>query len=593
MTSNHNKLLKQTFIVFLFICISGGLWAQSSYMPLNDIPYHWLDRFDVLYSNPTGMHLSLKGITRKQIAEMAMAVDSLYPDIPLSDQSDIQWLIDQNNDWVKQENSPDLQLNYLDSSRVFYSYQENDHASLIRPQYSKKPFLKYFYKTPAHLFEVNDRDFTLRINPLLNFRLASNQNDDQLLFENQRGISIRGAIDSKVYFHTDILESQARFPQYVNDFRNKFSAVPGAGFYKTYQSNIFNISNGVDFLLANAYVGTSISRHVQVELGHGRHFLGNGIRSLFLSDFSTDYFYLKLNTRIWRFHYQNIFGEVLQERRARGDMLLPKKYFAAHYLSLNIRSNFQLGFFETVVFARENQFELQYLNPVILYRTVEGAIGSPDNVLLGLDVKYNLWKKLSFYSQFILDEFKVSEIRAKSGWWANKYALQLGLKAFDLFGISHLDAQIEYNVARPYTYSHRTGVAHYSHYRQSLAHPLGANFREGIFRLRYQPNDNWFFILRALTMHIGEDLDTLNYGSNILTPNDDRVQDYNNEILQGVRADIVMIGVDISYQLKHGLFLDLFMQARNKQSELTIRDQQNTYVGAGIRWNLGRRWMEF
>lgn len=586
-------MLKRAILIGLFLRIAANAFSQSPYLPLNDIPYHWLDRLDVIYSNPTNLHLSLKGVARKDVAAMALAVDSLYPEVPETTYGDLQWLVDQNNDWVNRNTHSVAQMQLVDSSNLFYGYEENAEQKVIIPRESRKTVLKHFYKTPAHLFEVNTGDFTLRINPLLNFRLAGSNNDDQLLFENQRGISIRGAIDSKVYFHTEILESQARYPAYVNEFRGKYSAVPGAGFYKSYVSNIFSIDDGVDFLLANAYVGTSISKHVHLELGHGRHFIGNGIRSLFLSDFSTDYFYLKLNTRIWKFHYQNIFGELLQERRERGDMLLPKKYFAAHYLSLNIRRNLYVGLFETVVFSRENQFELQYLNPVILYRTVEGAIGSPDNVLLGIDLKYNLWRKFSLYSQFILDEFKIGELRARSGWWANKYAFQIGLKVFDLFDISHLDAQFEYNVSRPYTYSHRTGVANYSHYSQSLAHPLGANFREGLFRLRYQPDEKWFFILRALTMHQGEDQDTLNYGSNILLPNDNRVQDYGNEILQGVRADIFMIGLEISYQLKHGLFLDVFYQSRNKESALISRESQNSYIGTGIRWNLGRRWLEF
>ena len=160
--------------------------------------------------------------------------------------------------------------------------------------------------------------------------------------------------------------------------------------------------------MANAYVGARISPHVNLELGHGRNFIGNGIRSLFLSDFSNDYFYLKLNARVWKFQYQSIFAELIRPVQASRDILLPKKYFAAHYFNFHVTDNFDIGLFETVVFARENQFELQYLNPVILYRTVEGAIGSPDNVLIGLDIKWNLWKKYSLYSQFVLDEFKVS-----------------------------------------------------------------------------------------------------------------------------------------------------------------------------------------
>jgi hypothetical protein len=88
-----------------------------------------------------------------------------------------------------------------------------------------------------------------------------------------------------------------------------------------------------------------------------------------------------------------------------GDVLIPKKYFAAHYLSFAINKNWHAGFFETVVFSRRNQFEFQYLNPVILYRTVEGALGSPDNVLIGFNVSGNLFKKVQLYGQLLLDEF--------------------------------------------------------------------------------------------------------------------------------------------------------------------------------------------
>jgi len=539
--------------------------------------------------------MSVKGLGRRDIALQVIALDSIFPDMNPADRSDLQWLIDENNEW-----QPDFsregqvqEKRFIDSTELFYTLGEKVTTGLDY-SISRRPFLKRFYRTPAHFFEVNSGDFKLRVNPLLNFRIAKDKNDDQVIFENQRGISIRGAIDNKVYFHTDILESQARYPGYVRDYQEKFSAVPGAGFIKPYQSSIFNFDKGVDFLLANAYVGTSVSKHVQIELGHGRHFIGNGIRSLFLSDFATDYFYLKLNTRVWKFHYQNIFGELLQGRnRGVGDMLIPKKYFAAHYLSLNITKNLYLGLFETVVFARENQFELQYLNPIILYRTVEGSIGSPDNVLLGLDLKYNIWNKVSLYGQLVLDEFKIGEIRDGNGWWANKYGMQAGLKWMDVFNVSHLDAQVEYNSARPYIYSHNTGIAYYGHYRQSLAHPLGGNFRESIFRLNYQLNDRWFMTARMLSMKTGEDIDSLNYGSNILIPNGERVQDYGNEIGQGIATNIMTLGLDISYQLKHGLFLDAFFQSRKKDSALNERDDSSVFVGGGIRMNLGRRWQEF
>ena len=78
---------------------------------------------------------------------------------------------------------------------------------------------------------------------------------------------------------------------------------------------------------------------------------------MFLSDFSKDYLHLKLSTRVWRIHFQNIFGAI-QARSANSnpnDELIPKKYFAAHYLSIKILDNLTVGLFEQVVFGREGR----------------------------------------------------------------------------------------------------------------------------------------------------------------------------------------------------------------------------------------------
>jgi hypothetical protein len=104
---------------------------------------------------------------------------------------------------------------------------------------------------------------------------------------------------------------------------------------------------------------------------------------------------LKLNWKIWKFHIENIFSELSANSpngSGQGSQLIDKKYSATHYLSINIKPNLTFGLFETVVFSRPNHFEFQYLNPIILYRTVEGALGSPDNELLGFDAKWNFKK---------------------------------------------------------------------------------------------------------------------------------------------------------------------------------------------------------
>ena len=123
-------------------------------------------------------------------------------------------------------------------------------------------------------------------------------------------------------------------------------------------------------------------------------------------------------------------------------------------------------------------FDINYLNPIILLRPVEFSLNSPDNILLGLNVRYDLFPSSYIYSQIILDEFSLTELRKDKGFWANKYGYQLGYKKFSLFGVDNLLLQTEYNSVRPYTYSHHNPLQNYAHYNQ----PLALSFRGKLLR---------------------------------------------------------------------------------------------------------------
>ena len=103
---------------------------------------------------------------------------------------------------------------------------------------------------------------------------------------------------------------------------------------------------------------------------------------------------------------------------------------------------------------------------------------------MGVTAKYKLTDKSHTYGQFIIDEFKISEIRAGKGWWANKYAGQIGFKVHDILGVDNLCFQTEFNASRPYMYSHHKPLQSYTHYGQPLAHPLGSSFYENHFGLK-------------------------------------------------------------------------------------------------------------
>ncbi|MEM9820148.1 MAG: capsule assembly Wzi family protein [Bacteroidota bacterium] len=595
--------------IALLLLLSLPFWAlaQHTGVPLGSETYHIMDRLEIKTGLPAPFHSGLKYYLRSDVTNYAIAIDTALVPLSIKDRRDLYYIFKDNNECLQPKTFPTTLTGsgkayrkvYVDSTNTFYTIEEVESSisSVQSDRYieSKKPLFKHFYKTPANLFELNKEHFYLKINPILNFKMYRS-NDDGYLFLNQRGIEVRGGIDDRIFLHFNILESQARFPNYVRDRIARDEAIPGAGFFKVFESRLFDIGQANDFLLSQGYIGFNVSKHVNVQFGHGRNFLGNGYRSVFLSDFGNNYFYLKFNARVWRFHYQTLFTELsatgVGDRG--GNPLLPKKYMAAHHLSINVLDNLTIGLYEAVVFNRSNNFELQYLNPVIFYRTVEQALGSADNAFLGVDFKWNLFRRFSLYGQLLLDELKFSELFVeRRGWWGNKYAIQLGLKYIDVLGVDHLDAQVEFNLARPYTYAHRDSLAGYSHYDQALAHPLGANFREVVLLSRYQIGKKWLLKGRLIFADYGEDAPGANWGNNILFSYLSRVNDFGNEIGQGVATNTLITGLDLSYQLYHNFFLELNYFYRRQDSQNDDLDRTTSYFGGGVRYNFANRNLDF
>lgn len=580
------------FLAFFFYTLSNTCFSQSPYILRLDQAYHTYDRSEILRWTDSTFSNSINNYDRKITTSY---LKSLWNHNNLSDKDkyDLIHIYADNFEFLDDNSKDSTHVNIDQPNFRGGDEIPSDNREISKEYYEKPPILKYFYKTRSNFLQLHTPGFELIINPIIQLSYFNQVNNENTVFQNTRGIEARAYIDSKVYFYTQLLENQRSFFNYTESWINKFGTIPGQGFWKPYNSSVISNLKGYDYFNARAYVGFNPVKSINIEFGHGNHFIGNGYRSLLLSDFSHNYFYLKFNTRIWKLHYQNIFAEMAPTSTLLnpGDKLLPKKYTATHYLAFKPGNHFEIGLFETVVFARENHFEFQYLNPVILYRAVEHYLDSPDNVLLGLNVKLNPIKGFSLYGQFIMDEFKLSEVKKQSGWWANKFGAQLGLKYMNAFNIDHLDFQIEYNAVRPYTYAHRDtlprlskySVASYSHSNQPLAHPLGANFREALFIMRYKPFNRLYVQTKALFATYGEDQTGKNWGKNILSPLETIEMEYGNKIGQGIKTNVRSLNVDLSYEVFHNYFIDIQGAWRQTKTDI-ITDQH--YLGGGIRINI-------
>ena len=565
---------KERLLITAVLCIPVFLFSQSTYFSPASKHNHFIDRMEILQGKVVDENYTTnKPYSRRFVGQLANVFDSLTKAGQLK---------------LSKQDAYNLNSLYMNNSEWY-----NGDESILK---SKKPFLKSLYTNKANFFEHKEKDFFVAINPVFQYQfMAANNNDIKNLFINSRGATIRARI-GKIGAYVSLWDNQERGPQFVRNWIDNYRAVPGANFYKVFKTT------GVDYFDGRGGITFPVTKYIDVQLAYDKNFIGNGYRSLFLSDFGGNYFFLKLNTKIWKFNYQNIFAELNPKFIKTGDYLLPKKYAAMHHLSINLKKWLNIGVFESVIFGRKDHIELGYLNPLIFYRTIEGNIGSPDNVMLGFDFKANVAKQFQFYGQLLIDELNFKELRKDKTWWGNKVGFQLGGKYINAFNIPNLDLQGEINMVRPFTYSHYADatlydfpVANYTHYNQPLAHPLGANFREVIGIAKWQPINKLFLVGKIIYAQQGLDTSAIsrNYGSDIFRPNGDRIGDYGYKITSGLKANLLNASFAASYEIKENVFFDFSVLIRNFTVPSPLVSKNTNVISAGVRVNLVRREYDF
>ena len=559
-----------TLIVFIYPLIID---AQTTYLPEGSKEYQFIDRLEIKEAHNNNYNFStVKPYSRRSLVQEAEFLDSARIGYSNS-------LTEEDDQWTG------LNLTKIDEYNLHSILMDNSEwvTGSKESFLSKKPFLKSLYVTKPNLLEVNVKDFFLVLNPVIYYSMSKESSNDENIFYNKRGITARGRIANKIGFSTTITDNQERAPLFVQNRVNYFHAVPGVGFYKSFKTT------GYDYFDGRGYFTFNVTKYIDVQFGYDKNFIGDGYRSLFLSDFGNSYLFLKLNTKIWKLNYQNLFMELMPQFVKSGDNLLDRKYAAMHHLDINITKWLNAGLFESIIFGRVNHFDFEYLNPIIFLRHIEGTVGSPDNAFAGADFKANVAHHFQFYGQLLLDEFIFGEITKNDGYWANKFGYQLGVKYVDAFTIKNLDLQFETNRIRPFTYSHNDSVANYTHYNQPLAHPLGANLQEFIGILKYQPAPKWYINARAIYYYQGLDSAGENFGSNPFELYTTRTSDYGYFVGSGDKRKVLNANLAVSYEFRENLFIEATYFYR-KASVASGIDSGNTSVfGIGIRWNAARR----
>ncbi|MEJ0080428.1 MAG: hypothetical protein WDM78_05615 [Puia sp.] len=168
------------------------------------------------------------------------------------------------------------------------------------------------------------------------------------------------------------------------------------GYFKDFKGD----TTAFDYWDARGSIDFDFWKYFTLQFGYDKNFIGDGYRTLFLSDYASPYLFLKLDLRIWKLNYTNILMELISQHHP-GDYYYPKKYAVVHHLSVNATKWLNVGLYTNIAFGGVNHFEFSYLNPIIFLPAAQQENGSPDKTTVGFDFKANIAHSVQLYGQLL------------------------------------------------------------------------------------------------------------------------------------------------------------------------------------------------
>lgn len=443
------------------------------------------------------------------------------------------------------------------------------------------------------------KKFYFAINPVLDVQFGYDINSKKMRYTVGYGARFDANITQKLSLSFTYQGVTEDYLQQVDYYATQYGVLPG------YRKATFK-GNRINSQLFSGYLSVSPNKYFNFQIGNDKQFFGEGYRSLFLSDNASNTPFIKLTANFWRIKYTCLYNLMryapIDGFNVGNDVSkFRTKYATFHLISVDVAKWMQFTFFEGVTWykgdsTRTRGIEFSYMIPMAFIRPVEFALGSPDNVVLGIGMKFKASPKNIFYTQVMLDDMDVAAARKGKGFYRTKVAAQFGFKSYDIFKVKHLDFQTEFNVVRPFVYAHKAPEQSYTNFNQALAHPLGANFLESITFLNFW-HKHWTASAKVQYVAQGLDNPYQHQGSNIF------VSDYliapilgtaySNYFLQGKRTQIVNVEARGGYLInpKTNLSAEAFINYRFQKTD-NLKSNR-AYFGISLRTNITNRYTDF
>jgi len=530
MTCTMRPILNQKKIIWIVVWLISSfnikdVYSQTTYVPLNHWVYDYLERLETKHF-VQGVLNGTRPLSRPEIARYLAQVHQNFERLNKVEQDQLNFL----NIEFKEE------LNGLIEHLTPYQTRIN---RIRNNKYIKKVLPKIVYQNDRNFLNWSQDQFQVFFDPILyhhrNYNSADSLNYTEKIFQSTNGIRIRGNLGDRLCFFIDARDSKEWG---TRKYKIGNYTLPRLGFVRATSPDFIYHDETVAYLKLGF-------KHILLTYGKFSNYWGNGhTGSLILSDYATSYDQLKLEFIYNIFKFTSLYAHLIDYEEHEQDILQRKKYLAAHRLEFLPWQWLSLGLSETVIFKRRS-FEPAYLNPVMFFRSAEHYLGSPDNMMLGLDFKCTAIRNIKFYAELLIDDITTTKLG--TDWYGNKLGYSIGAFWVDPFRIQNTDIRIEYTRIRPYVYSHADGI-NYTHYRSTIGHWSGPNSENFFAELNYRFSKNLLTTIFFQINRHGANSAGKNVGGDIERP-PGLEDDLQVKFLDGNLEKRRSFGFDLSYEI--------------------------------------------
>ncbi len=488
--------------------------------------------------------------------------------------------------------SPVLRLtNNFNQQNILYNTDTFAHTTWKPVLYTDSTYIKsnrsWLYRKffEEHLLQVQHQSFNIFADIIVDEYIGAGKRGiptnrqtpghSKLHLMNTRGYEAGGNISNKFYFETAIYENQGRFPGYIDSSIRTTGVVP-------YQNRYKNIGDGkgFDFSYSSARLMYIPNKHFLFDLGFNNNFIGDGYRSLLLSDYNTVYPYFRTAFTAGNFQYSVMWSQyVSTPERTIYALGYPRKWGQTYLLDWHATKHLNISVFNAVISPNETpdhkkDVGISLASPIMFVHAAKSPSGVQLNNISGLNLKYTIIPSVTVYGQLMVDELGSAD-------WQKRYGWQAGVRIGNLLKVQGWNALAEFNTVRPYSYASDNDATIYSHNNETLADPLGANFKEAIGVTDYTYK-NWWFRLEVMAAHYGIDSSfNVDYGHNIFKPISLHSKEDNITTDQGLRTKLYYGDFRVAYILnkKTNLRIEAGAVYRNEKNNQAAYKDMYGYIG--------------